>query len=490
MDRTITKNRIKLIRALRNIGSTSAELSLIRLKALNISRQIRSNHNDYLALSSDDPTGKVSYATRPEYRYDQAHRTKTTFGRYVRKRLNISTDEIDDNTLAQISALLFGHTTDAKADITIISGQAITDAYINNFGGSSCMTGNNSDYVAIYADNPDKVSLVQYRNSINARALLWTANCGTRILDRIYPNDGQHIPALHKWAIDNNIIHRSYNSLPNGDHVRLSDSADYEVTLKHQGTFPYMDTFCWADEVDGNSMTVSNSKDGCFNIVLQDTAGGHSEQQQCGNCNGSVDDEEAYSMEGQIWCSSCYDDHFTCCENCYETVGNDEMVQVTEENGYDDYICEDCARSKYYQCDHCQEWHAILTETEQGHAYCDDHINSYAKMCDGCNEWHEENTTETEDSEETYCPDCLPDNAEKCQVCKNWFEYGVTEHASYTEICEDCKEEKTPNNCLPAMRGFIPSQKPMQSNNTRVISRIESQFWIDLRASIQSARAS
>jgi len=253
----ITLDRAKLIRSLRKAakrleGNEAEAFS----RVLDDIRKDTKGH--YLSYSQEQPA-KVSYASRPEHKLDNAQRTRTTLGRYIRRHLGVSKDDLPDKTLHEVSREVFAHLVRGIQAISTISGDAITEAYRTAVGGVSCMTGDDHcRYTELYALNPDVVSMVVYGDN-QARALLWKTDQEAMVLDRVYPNDGVHVNVLRNWAAANGYVYCCNNSLPDGD-VALSDGCQYTVTLKHNDTFPYIDTFCYGD-IDGSTVRLSNDSE-------------------------------------------------------------------------------------------------------------------------------------------------------------------------------------------------------------------------------------
>ena len=106
----------------------------------------------------------------------------------------------------------------------IVTGQEVYDTY-QEWPWSekliSCMTGCSS--VCFYSDNPNNVAMIKiYKGDINkhydkdsklkpqwiGRALLWTADNGRRVVDRVYPTDGgiqftyvKHLALSQGWMM-------------------------------------------------------------------------------------------------------------------------------------------------------------------------------------------------------------------------------------------------------------------------------------------------
>ncbi len=205
----------------------------------------------------------------------------------------------------------------------IVSGDQIIDAYLH--GPESCMVG--QPQLRLYASNPDKVSLLKISqdNKYIGRALLWNTDDGTRVLDRIYPSDGgPHIGAAHTFAEKEGWDWKLRQDYMDGGFK--SKRMDYTVTLSltnkpwtREAGFPYMDTFKYADDVDGNKLTLLLTED---RIKFELTNGGYTEDGEsnepvhiCENCEEEYEEEPIYITSEQInICGDCYDNYFTSIE--------------------------------------------------------------------------------------------------------------------------------------------------------------------------------
>jgi hypothetical protein len=346
---------------------------------MEIVERIRADKDSHYLSWSQEDEGKVSYASSTAQKYDTKHRTKTTLSRYLRRRMKLSAETVPDAELAKIAGYIFGALSDSDKHIEVIYGEDIVDAYRDHFGQSSCMTGGCSEYVQIYADNPDKIGLIKYTNGIDARAVLWLTDEGKVVMDRIYPCDGYHIDALVKWAEKNDIIcrtHHSIRSRHDGDGV-MSDGQDHDVTLRQSDTdvWPYMDSFMYATLVRGNKVKVSTTASGGYDHCLDFTDGtidGSGDWYYCAHCEERVHPDEAFTTEDDTYCESCYGLYFTSCEHCEESTARDDIAEVYNSSGHRIEVCSCCAESDYAECYECGDiHHADALETVDDECYCE-----------------------------------------------------------------------------------------------------------------------
>ena len=328
---------------------------------------IEADEKHHFLSYSQEANHAVSFAAKPQHKFDNARRTRTTLGRYVRRNLNVSEKELSSVGLGLLADRIFGTLASEDAGetgFTIVHGDAILQAYADSLGGDSCMTGKSPDdsenTVALYAINPDVVGLLLYRGpglpedaNGAARALLWTCPCGTRILDRIYPNNGTHVDAMRQWAKRQGIVNRIHESMPDdNEQVSLSDGKSYDLRLKmpRNGKVPYLDTFHWG--VRGSCQT-RVSTDPCDEPHRFDnTCGGYSEvednRSSCNRCGDQCDDDDLYTCGDNSYCSYCADRHTFVCTRCDERHHNGDMCSVGDETW-----CAECAEEHTETCSEC-----------------------------------------------------------------------------------------------------------------------------------------
>lgn len=165
-----------------------------------------------------------------------------------------------------------------KGEFVVFSGSDIVKYYHENMVnsnvntgslGTSCMRYDGcSEYIELYAENPDVVSMLTYLDGsqlVIGRALLWTID-GEVYMDRIYGSDSM-IEKFKKYAQNNGISWKLEQSYSNTEdwckYVEETKSVmDYSkrlyVTLKNINRAPYMDTFKYVDDTCGDYITINN----------------------------------------------------------------------------------------------------------------------------------------------------------------------------------------------------------------------------------------
>lgn len=397
----LTRDRIELVRAIQKVVDRTGQGLLLEM----LLRCDILGH--YVSFSQDNPK-YISYASKPADKFDSKKRIKLAFSRYIRRRLKIGADRIPDKILADIASKIFGILSGDEY-IKIVEGSAIVDAYRDHFGGSSCMTGANADdFLEIYRDNPDKIKLVKYTNpdTAHARALLWHTDAGNTVLDRIYPvDDGPHVNALLEWAKKKGYAYRNGQSAGIAD-TPLSRTGAEQVTLAWPESFPYMDTFVYGSEVDGDLVLCTASKD--YQFYVTETNGtnsrgdGETGGYYCCQCEERVSEENTHNSEsGETYCYNCYCETYSACDRCGNEVVREDCYCVC-----DDILCQSCYENNAATCRDCEESNYLdnLTGTIGGEYVCEScrDDNGWAS-CDSCGELTQD-ISETEDGD--LCENC------------------------------------------------------------------------------------
>lgn len=169
-------------------------------------RIFHKNNSHYLSLSRDNPE-KVAYSPEGVEKNNHNKRIKTTLGKYLTKFYNI---QIEPFLASRISIIMTESMLISEDYInnlfTILSGEDITNAYINSVGTKSCMTGKKSRPITeFYSKFPEKIKMVVFKKR-SGRALMWITDKGEKVLDRIYSGgDSSTLFFYKKWCELNNV---------------------------------------------------------------------------------------------------------------------------------------------------------------------------------------------------------------------------------------------------------------------------------------------
>ena len=75
----------------------------------------------------------------------------------------------------------------------------------------------------------------------------------------------------------------------------------------------------------------------------------------CSGCSDVSNSDDTYFVHDEPWCSGCYHDRFSVCEDCDHTVNSDDMNTVQNRSGSEIQVCNSCRRD-YYWCSNCDEY--------------------------------------------------------------------------------------------------------------------------------------
>jgi len=197
-----------------------------------------------------------------------------------------------------------------KMTFDVINGHKIYDAYLDaNYSKilgtdtnlwNSCMRYDScQDYLRIYAENVDVVSLLVANDSNNmvlGRAILWTMDDGKKAMDTIYAHETLTASFI-QWANDNDYFYKSRQSCHHNEFDRHLTNGYISapcVTLKKYrfDEYPYMDTLSILE--DGKLKTEADGKD---YKILKSTDGSFEEQENSvydvfNNCD--IHEDDAY----------------------------------------------------------------------------------------------------------------------------------------------------------------------------------------------------
>lgn len=277
----------------------------------------------------------------------------------------------------------------------------------------SCMQGKGEYYESLKENLGDNLVLCEFRyNGLDGRALLWTLDDGTKVLDRIYTgNHHSFTVAVKQWAKDNGYNYRTeqnyttHTLFNDGDELKLSIYVgDLEDT-----PVPYMDTFRYYSDKH-----LYNYKPGSNYRTLDDTDGSSlgGAGTCCYSCGDRYHSDDMYYVESidEYVCDCCVDDYPYC-------VDTDRRVHID-----DAYYCE--TNDEFY------ERNDYLVEIN-GSWYAEDDNNIY--YCEMCSSYHLENDMCGTYVDGMVCDDCF----ENYVYCMDVEDYVSRDDAYF---CEDNDE--------------------------------------------------
>lgn len=335
----VRKNRRALLSTLHTIANQVRAPDEI-VRALRQAWQLQT-----VAISEDDPA-RVSYARNPETRYDSDRRVVVSLAKFLNRTLP---EVFQRERWIDTIATRYRERIVSADDFKLLAGDDIVDAYRDEIGGHSCMAGSDCEKTEFYAVNSARISLLVFREK-QARAIVWRADCGATLLDRVYSPSDATKDTVRAYARNQGWILRdddgpAFPGWGSGESYQVSGLA-----LPDTRFVPWLDSFD-TGRFNGDTLTI---QDGGHGDCLRCTDGGPYADERftccdCGDC--FAEDDVRSSDAGDTYCEQCYSDRFTCCGRCCEETPIDD---IRETPGYD-YWCSYCFDDVYTVCEVCGE---------------------------------------------------------------------------------------------------------------------------------------
>jgi hypothetical protein len=255
-----------------------------------------------------------------------------------------------------------------KIEFKVVSGDDIVKYYDErNYAneetaslGGSCMRYDHcSGYIRFYAANESVVKLVVALNDddkVVGRALLWNTNCGTAVMDRIYGTDVT-IEKFKRYAIDNGYVHKENQSYNDNDSWVNTDgcfSDEYRITVKNIRSMPYMDTFKYTDDIDSDTMVLTNGS-GSYEFTDTDGSqemfeGNEDDYVYCARSDDRIHIDDACWVESQS--------EYYRAEYCVfaENSGRDELKEDCVYLEYKGFWVDEDADTTYIDCEESRRY--------------------------------------------------------------------------------------------------------------------------------------
>ena len=346
--------------------------------------------------SSED--GKISYLRNGK-------RYRLTTRRFLTRILKLN-ESLSDKSLDFLAAEIDKQLA-VKSEIRLLKGDEIRTAYANCVGGSSCMTGDNSEYVGLYVDNPRKIRLAVCRiNHESARCIVWKTNRGL-VHDRIYGDSERTRELLSDTLKRQNI--------PNAFLGFLHDKLYVRELWYTDGEIPYCDTFRGGQVQGEGKISLKNGSWETDNYVLESQEGLLDDEDSCHctNCEDRIDD--IYFVGNDPYCQYCFDEYFNTCYQCNEPIINDAVIRGPDDNSY----CKDCHDEKFKLCNICEEYfdNDDMKQGPDCEHYCEDCYDANFMLCYDCEEYFDNDDIEQGPDYNSYCKDCYNENFTVCKGC-------------------------------------------------------------------------
>jgi len=414
------QNRIYNVLARHDIGPGSyCENCTYRL---DIARWLIDHH---VNKPEDADYGKLAYDNK-----QQGKRLKLRVGKFVRKYL--APEDTNDHTIQKVgadicAALWVSSDEDDTSAVKELRGEDLREFYLESVSGiGSCMAHSDTqEFLDIYADNPDVVSLAAVQiNGHAARALVWTIQ-DNRYLDKIYCTSDACRSAIRAYAEKNGI-----GGYPRGTvHMKIRNG--------YNSYWPYLDTMCYMNLISGTECTLSDCE-GPY--CLQQTDGTCDDNGIiCDGCGERVyEDDICRSSDGYVYCGYCYNERYAICDHCGDECAVDDII-------YQDYKnwCQDCYDDHYSVCKDCQgvfdDDNMIVTSTgSHDYQVCEICLSDNYFYCDRCGEYYRNDEMKNEPDGKPICEDCFDDEFEVCTICDKVLNKGDL----VDEMCSDCATDQ------------------------------------------------
>lgn len=323
-------------------------------------------------------------------------RLKLKTARYLTRKCGLN-EHLNDGQIRflaeKINLLLW--TEEELNSVKLLRGPAITEAYNDEIGGNSCMTGCNSSYTRLYEVNPTRFEMLVIRSdNDSARGIVHHLDDGRILLGKVYTTAEHLLETIDNYAEQQGWLN-----------MATLDSIDKDTLIMSglkfcKSEIPYMDVLTQGEVCD-NLLTVSYNT-GLFNLQNQN---GSLSDYICETCGGYIYEDDIYSGNyGDSYCQSCFEDNFIICDCCNDIICSGDSIFI---EGKGISTCQNCADSHYYSCKTCGEYHEVgnmrfFNDT----AYCEDCYDDVANSCVKCGEEFAFEDLSSISGSEPMCPDC------------------------------------------------------------------------------------
>ncbi len=341
----------------------------------------------------DDSIGFIAFNVQGK------SRLKLKTARYLTRKCKLNEGaSLNDEQIRilseKINSLLW--TDEELNNVELIRGKAITEAYKNEIGGSSCMTGCNYSYTRLYEVNPTRFEmLIMHSGNDFARAIVHKLDNGRKLLGVIYATAEHLLDEMQKYAIGQNWI------------LCADNSQDKTVWIMSglyfcDGEIPYMDILT-SGEIYDNLLTVSYNS-GSFELRNQN--GGLEGDHHCENCGDHIYEDDVYDDDdGNVYCEHCFNEKFIWCPNCGNAIHNNDTVYIQNK---EIHVCQYCADEHYYKCETCGNYFKLdNVQILDDSVYCENCFDEIADYCGDCSmSFYIEDLTFVNDNG-PLCADCV-----------------------------------------------------------------------------------
>lgn len=250
----------------------------------------------------------------------------------------------------------------------ILFSDTPSQVYIMGGNFTSCMRKDDPEFFRIYDDvEACSIAYIVENEELKARALLWKdvkdLDTGERynVMDRIYSENHKYLSAMILWATTHGYLHKTAQALnvdtyykPDLNVITLKNAkveTNFVFEYEMYDLVPYVDTFQWVFCEKSGMYTTDLF---ASSVCLTDTEGGGDwlvrPRTTCTYCGYPVNEDQAFfDNNGEAWCDSCFDRHWTRCEECDEYVRNDQIYEVSLNGEPRTYVCDTCLEDYWYE---------------------------------------------------------------------------------------------------------------------------------------------
>ncbi len=357
-----------------------------------------------MQISKSCVSGNLAYTD------DKGKRYTTRTGRLFASKLKL-TNYAAESKVQHLAETANNHIFNSLT-VEIHTGAQIMKNYKNNVGTSSCMSDNNSDCTALYADNPDVYSqIVMLENNNTARAMLIKLDNGMFLMDRVYTDSSYLFEQMRAYARRNGYFYNKEGYIYyNGDEIPTQYRKHMFVTGLNweEGGVPYQDTLR-RGKIDSDGLLELSScyanRDYDYDMTRTDGRIDHHENTCC-NCGEHIRSNDMYSNDnGDIYCNQCYCELFYNCSHCGRECRTSDQNEVVNQYGDSVNVCDRCFERYYRECHHCGTNYRIddmKKSSELSVFVCEECENDFYTHCDTCG-------------------DVIDKDEEKCTICQEKY---------------------------------------------------------------------
>jgi hypothetical protein len=268
--------------------------------------------------------------------------------------------------------------------------------------------------VRVYGDSDLSVAYFGPFDCPSARGLVWQKE---KVYGRIYNGPGTAQGTLEALLKDHGFAKGSFDgakipAIKSGRSYVMPYIDYYDeiglTTIGKKEFFVFGETGYACSRVDG--LTAETENEDAFT---------------CENCNDHFDSQDEYGGDGM--CQSCFDEHNGTCEDCENTVANDDLNNIN-----DRYVCDRCLSRNYGICEGCEERFSHDDLNDDRCESCQRDLCDCA-ICDTEFDRDEFTRSENRDREllsmTDVCKDCADTHA-YCESCADYYSTETDDHSA------------------------------------------------------------